>query len=223
VTSRSSRDSGQAFPIYITVVAGLLFLAFAYFAVGQAAATRNGAQTAADAAALAAAQDAREQLRKGWLKVILNPAEWDNFLKGKKFGQYTACREAASFAAKNDAELVEGVEGCDRLAWWDGDEEGFTVKVRTLGTVGESVIPGTEEQHATAKAKAVIRPRCTFEAPESPEPEATGKPAEDDDDEDKEKQPILGLFCDGKAWKIDQAKPELPSAADLFTVRLAAD
>ncbi|MGV9241848.1 pilus assembly protein TadG-related protein, partial [Streptomyces nigra] len=52
-------DTGQAFPIYITVAAGLLFLAFAYLAVGQAAANRNGAQTAADAAALAAALDTR--------------------------------------------------------------------------------------------------------------------------------------------------------------------
>ena len=59
---RSPRDDGQAFPIYITVVGGLLFLAFAYFAVGQAAVNRNGAQTAADAAALAAAQEARDQL-----------------------------------------------------------------------------------------------------------------------------------------------------------------
>jgi hypothetical protein len=220
VTSRSSRDSGQAFPIYITVVAGLLFLAFAYFAVGQAAATRNGAQTAADAAALAAAQDAREQLRNGWLAVILNPAEWDDFLEGKKFGEDTACQEAESFAAKNDAQLVEN-NGCGRLAWWDGGEEGFTVEVRTLGTVGESVIPGTEEKHATAEATAVISPRCTFEAPEPPEPEETGKPAEDEDDVDKDEEPILGLFCDGNPWEIDPADPELPSAADLFTVRLA--
>jgi putative Flp pilus-assembly TadE/G-like protein len=221
VISRHSSDSGQAFPIYITVVAGLLFLAFAYFAVGQAAATRNGAQTAADAAALAAAQDAREQLRKGWLEVILDPAEWDDFLEGKKFGKGAACQEAGSFAAKNDAELVEGVEGCDRLAWWDGGEEGFTVKVRTLGTIGESVIPGTEDKHAIAKAKAVIKPRCTFEAPQPPGREETGKPGEGEDDDDKGKEPILGLFCDGKPWKIDPLEPKLPSAADLFTVRLA--
>jgi hypothetical protein len=220
VISRHPSDSGQAFPIYITVVAGLLFLAFAYFAVGQAAATRNGAQTAADAAALAAAQDAREQLHRGWLAVILNPAEWDDFVRGKKFGEYTACREAESFAVKNDAELVKS-GGCTRLGWWDGGEDGFTVKVRTLGTVGKSVIPGTEEKHATAKATAVIEPRCTFEAPEPPEPEKTGKPGEGEDDKDKEEQPILGLFCDGKPWKINPVNPELPGAADLFTVRLA--
>src|SRR4051794_28092055 len=65
---RKYHDAGQAFPIYITVVGGLLFLAFAYLAVGQAAATRNGAQTAADAAALAAAQDLRDKLAGQWVE-----------------------------------------------------------------------------------------------------------------------------------------------------------
>jgi hypothetical protein len=78
VTARRSRrprlagDAGQAFPIYITAVAGLLFLALALFAVGQAGATRNGGQTAADAAALGAAEDFRAQLRKGLLDAITN-------------------------------------------------------------------------------------------------------------------------------------------------------
>ncbi|MFI2346740.1 pilus assembly protein TadG-related protein [Streptomyces sp. NPDC019443] len=222
MTSRSSRDSGQAFPIYITVVAGLLFLAFAYFAVGQAAATRNGAQTAADAAALAAAQDAREQLRTGWLEVILNPAEWEDFLEGRRFGEYTACRKAEDFAARNDAEVVKPLD-CRSLP--GAGEQGFTVKVRTRGTVGESVVPGTETKHATAKAKAVIKPRCTFDEPE-PEPEETGEPdpgetGKPDPDEDKDEKPILGLSCDGVPWDIDPKHPNLPSAADLFTVRLA--
>ncbi|GGT52590.1 hypothetical protein GCM10014713_53100 [Streptomyces purpureus] len=202
------------------MVGGLLFLAFAYFAVGQAAATRNGAQTAADAAALAAAQDAREQLRDGWLEVILNPAEWKGFLNGRRFGTYTACLRAESFANRNGAELTEG--GCDRLPRFD-DEEGFTVKVRTLGTVGESVIPGTENRHATAKAKAVIEPRCTFDPPKPP-PTEDPDPGEDDgpgDDTDQDPKPILGLSCDGVPWEIDPKHPKLPDAADLFTVRLA--
>jgi len=42
------------------VIAGLLFLAFAFFAVAQAGTVRNGGQSAADAAALAAAQDDRD-------------------------------------------------------------------------------------------------------------------------------------------------------------------
>ncbi|MFE5485965.1 pilus assembly protein TadG-related protein [Streptomyces sp. NPDC056527] len=216
MTGRRPDDRGQAFPVYITVVAGLLLLAFAYFAVGQAAATRNGAQTAADAAALAAAQDAREQLRDGWLKVILDPAQWDDFLTGQDYGELAACQRAASFAAKNDAELWG--EGCRRLPV---GEEGFRVDVRTLSTVGDSVIPGTDEQHAFASATAVIEPRCTFDAPE-PEPTPT-ESAEPDpgETEDEKPGPILGLSCDGEAWDIDPDRPDLPGVADLFTVRLA--
>ncbi|MFF3319683.1 pilus assembly protein TadG-related protein [Streptomyces sp. NPDC003035] len=210
---RGRRDVGQAFPIYITVVAGLLFLALAYFAVGQAAASRNGAQTAADAAALAAAQDARDQLRDGWMEVILDPAKWGDFLDGRGYGQDAACQQAASFAAKNDSELWG--ERCVPLPF---GEEGFRVEVRTLNTVGGSVIPGTENRHATAKAKAVIEPLCTFDAPDLPVPSESPAP---DAGEEEEPPPILGLACDGVPWTIDPDRPRLPSATDLFTVRLA--
>lgn len=206
-------------------MAGLLFLAFAYFAVGQAAATRNGAQTAADAAALAAAQDARDQLRDGWLGVILDPAQWGDFLSGGAYDEYAACGRAASFAAKNDAELSG--ERCVSLLM---GEQGFRVEVRTLDAVGDSIIPGTENQHATARATAVLEPRCTFEAPEPtqepeppepPEPEPDPDPTPDPEPTPTEPAPILGLTCDGVPWEIDPDEPELPSAADLFTVRLA--
>lgn len=212
MTGRRTDDSGQAFPIYITVVAGLLFLALVYFAVGQAAATRNGAQTAADAAALAAAQDAREQLRDGWLKVILDPTAWGRYLDGEDYLESLACARAATFAGKNEAELWG--DGCTRLPV---GEEGFSVEIRTLNTVGESLIPGTQNRHAMASAKAVIEPRCVFDAPE-PEPDSTPTPTESPRPDD---EPILGLSCDGDPWEIDPARPRLPSAADLFTVRLA--
>ncbi|MFC8274449.1 pilus assembly protein TadG-related protein [Streptomyces sp. NPDC057271] len=211
------KDSGQAFPVYIAVMAGLLFLAFAYFAVGQAAAHRNGAQTAADAAALAAAQDARDQLRDGWLAVILHPTQWDDFLSGGAYDEYAACQRAASFAAKNGAELPDG--GCDPLPL------GFRVEVRSLDSIGRSVVPGTENQHATATATAVLEPLCAFEAPEpteDPEPteEPVPEPEPDPSPTPTEPSPILGLTCDGVPWTIDPDRPELPSAADLFTVRL---
>ncbi|MEU4271950.1 pilus assembly protein TadG-related protein [Streptomyces sp. NPDC026092] len=217
-------DSGQAFPVYITVMAGLLFLAFAYFAVGQAAATRNGAQTAADAAALAAAQDARDQLRDGWLGVILDPAQWGDFLSGLAYDESVACGRAVSFAAKNDAELSG--EGCVSLP---AGEQGFRVEVRTLDSVGSSVVPGTENQHATAKATAVLESRCTFKAPEPtqepepPTPDPDPDPSSEPEPEPTptEPAPILGLTCNGVPWTIDPDDPELPSAADLFTVRLA--
>lgn len=204
-----------------------MFLAFAYFAVGQAAATRNGAQTAADAAALAAAQDARDQLRDGWLAVILDPLAWDQFLTGQGYVATLACDRAESFAAKNDAELWGN--GCAQLPL---GEEGFRVQVRTRYTVGDSVIPGTEQQHATAEATAVLEPRCTFDAPEpdpepepAPEPEPGEEPAPDPEPEPRPTPtapaPIVGLSCDGVPWEIDPEQPSLPSAADLFTVRLA--
>lgn len=191
--------------MYIAVVAGLLFLAFAYFAVGQAASTRNGAQTAADAAALAAAQDARDQLREGWLEVILDTERWNSFLRGTLYDSSSACERARVFAVRNEAELSGS--GCVPLS---GGGEGFHVTVRTTGS---------EPRHARASAEAVIEPLCTYEQQEptespTPDPPSTGDP------EEAESGPILGLICDGRPWEIDPEDPTLPDAADLFTVRL---
>ncbi|MER5311452.1 pilus assembly protein TadG-related protein [Streptomyces sp. NPDC002773] len=202
-------DEGQAFPVYIAVVAGLLFLAFAYFAVGQAASTRNSAQTAADAAALAAAQDAREQLREGWLGVILDPDQWGGFLKGDTYVDASACDSAADFASRNGAELAE--PGCEPLS---SEENGFRVTVLTTGG---------EANPATASAGAVIEPRCMFEKPEPPPepPTAPPSPPPSGEPEEEEPGPILGLTCGGEPWDIDPEDPHLPGATDLFTVRLS--
>ncbi|MGA4974223.1 pilus assembly protein TadG-related protein [Streptomyces cinereoruber] len=208
----SGKDSGQAFPLYIAAIGGLLFLAFAYFMVGQVASTRNGAQTAADSAALAAAQDAREQLREGWLEVILDPARWGEFLEGEGFTDPSACQQAAVFAARNGADLAG--DECVRLS---GEREGFSVTVRTTGV---------ETWHATASAKAVIEPKCSFEAPEVPEPEEPepdASPTEPSEEPAPEPEPITGLTCDDKRWTIDPDDPELPGVTDLFTVRLTGD
>jgi hypothetical protein len=222
VGPRKYGDAGQAFPIYITVVAGLLFLAFAYFAVGQAAATRNGAQGAADAAALAAAQNARDQLRRGLLDAILTPGSWDDFLNGNGFGTYSGCREAERFADKNGSEVVH----CDRLS---GFRNGFTVEVKTRYTVGDSIVPGTEDKHAEATATAVIEPRCRFQSPdESPglgQGQGNGQGSNENpnpDEGEDHKKPILGLKCDGEDLPIDPKNLDLfPHAADLFSVYLA--
>ncbi|MET8181988.1 pilus assembly protein TadG-related protein [Streptomyces sp. NPDC005336] len=205
-------DAGQAFPIYITAVAGLLFLALALFAVGQAGATRNGGQTAADAAALAAAQDYRDQLRKGFIEAIANGSAWDDLLNGRGPGAGAACEQAQWFASQNDAALTG--DGCvpDYLP------TSFTVTVRTNKPVGESVIPGTESRHATAKAKAVVTPRCTVPLPDpTPSPSDGGKGGDD-----QGKKPPIGLTCDGKDLTIDPARLDLfPDAKDLFSVHLA--
>ncbi|MDN3028181.1 pilus assembly protein TadG-related protein [Streptomyces sp. S.PB5] len=192
------RDSGQAFPIYITVVGGLLFLAFAYLAVGQAAANRNGAQTAADAAALAAAQDRRDQLAGKWVEGVLDPTKWQDIFDGNAAGLEPSCGRAGELAAQNDAELL----GCD-----NPEPLVYKVEVRTNRTVGESVIPGTADKRSTASATAEIEPLCTFELP-----------ADDAGDD-----VLPSLTCeDGRNWDLDPDDlTGLPEPQDLFEVHLA--
>ncbi|WP_171111664.1 MULTISPECIES: pilus assembly protein TadG-related protein [unclassified Streptomyces] len=195
--TRPSRydDTGQAFPIYITVVAGLLFLAFAYLAVGQAGATRNEAQTAADAAALAAAQDLRDQLGDQWLENVLDPDSWPGIFDGN-VGAANSCWRADQLAAQNDARVT----GCDR------ELLGYTVDIETTEPVGDTIVPGTEDMHAAATATAVIEPRCTFELP--------GEDAGDD--------VLPTLNCKDRDWNLDPEDLDiLPEPEELFDVHLA--
>ncbi|KAA6219430.1 pilus assembly protein TadG-related protein [Streptomyces filamentosus] len=207
----------------MAVVAGILFLAFVYFAVGQAAVLRNGAQTAADAAALAAAQGARDQLREGWLEVIDEPTQWQRFVQGREeeYDPEQACQRAAVLASLNEAKLLSG--GCESI------DSGFTVTVQTEGTVGESIVPGTDERSATATASAVIEPLCSFVPPEPsvdpstpppPGPDPSSAPSEEPEEDP---DPISGLSCDGEVWDVDPEAPVLPGADDLFRVRLTGD
>ncbi|MFC9505610.1 pilus assembly protein TadG-related protein [Streptomyces sp. NPDC057002] len=191
-------DAGQAFPIYITVVGGLLFLAFAYFAVGQAAANRNGAQTAADAAVLAAAQDRRDQLAGAWVKDLLDPTKWQAIFDGNADGLVPSCWRAHELAAQNDA----SVDGCEPEGFL-----GFTVEIETNKSVGDSIVPGTAEYQANATATAVIEPLCTFEPP----------------GEGGNEKPLPALTCeDGREWDLDEDEPEtVPKPEDLFDVHLA--
>ncbi|MEU0286930.1 pilus assembly protein TadG-related protein [Streptomyces sp. NPDC006147] len=191
-------DAGQAFPIYITVVGGLLFLAFAYFAVGQAAANRNDAQTAADAAALAAAQNTRDQLAGAWVKDFQDPKRWQDIFDGIASGLAPSCWRADQLAAQNDA-VVLSCQHAEPLR--------YTVKVETLDTVGDSIVPGTENTRSTESATAVIEPRCLFD------------PLTDGAEEDK----LPVLTCKGEKWELDPEGPMdlLPKPEDLFDVHLA--
>ncbi|MFJ4624353.1 pilus assembly protein TadG-related protein [Streptomyces sp. NPDC088812] len=192
--ARTYGDAGQVFPVYITVVGGLLFLAFAYFAVGQAAVNRNGAQTAADAAALAAAQETRDQLADQWLLVVRDPTQWQDVFDGN--GATDSCWRAAQLAALNDAGNVQC--GPDGLL-------GYKVTVQANRSAGDSVIPLTSTTRAHASATAVIEPLCTFELP--------GEDAEDD--------VLPGLTCDDEDWELDPDDlTDLPGPEDLFDVHL---
>lgn len=178
-------------------MAGLLFLALAYLAVGQAATNRNGAQTAADAAALAAAQEVRDQLAGEWEDNILDPASWERIFDGLGAGLNDACWRAAQLASQNDAHVDDcGPDGV--LA--------YRVEVTTDDPVGESLVPGTENKHARASAVAVIEPNC--------EPRLPGEHGKDD--------VPPKLACEGQEWDLDpEDLSDLPEPQDLFDVHLA--
>lgn len=181
------------------MVGGLLFLALAYFAVGQATVNRSGAQTAADAAALAAAQDTRDQLADEWAKVVLDPTKWQSIFDGNGQGLRSSCWRAHQLARQNDAHVLDcGTSG--PLA--------YTVGVETNKSMGKSVVPITESKHSKARATAVIKPLCVFDPP------AAGA----------ETDVLPRLTCKSRYWDLDPENlTDLPKPQDLFDVHLAED
>ncbi|MDX2534693.1 pilus assembly protein TadG-related protein [Streptomyces scabiei] len=201
--SRLSDDRGSTLPIYMWLTTIILFVALAFFAFAQAASARNGAQSAADAAALAAAQQARDELLLDLEDAIgAGSVDWlDLFdLSGGGLPLEGADAAAAALAAQNNSTL----EGGAQLTEVDGDL-GFQVDVVTDYTVGDSIIPGTESMTAKAQAIAVIQPRCDFAPDADP------------------KKPV-SLDCDGVPVDIDPGNfdpDSLPDASVMFSVYLA--
>ncbi|GAA2735455.1 pilus assembly protein TadG-related protein [Streptomyces nogalater] len=188
----------------------------AYLAVGQAAVNRGGAQTAADAAALAAAQETRDQLADLWLENLDDPASWRAIFDGAGAGD--SCWRADQLAARNDASV--------RCAF--DAPLSYVVDARTNKSVGDSVVPGTENVHATAHARAVIEPLCTppEELPgpgeEEPGPPEEGTEPSEGGDEPPEEAPLPPLTCEDKVWHPEpDDTTELPGPEDLFDVHLA--
>jgi uncharacterized membrane protein YgcG len=155
---RLADDRGQTVGIYIVAVSALFFLAFAYFAVGQATVTRNSAQTAADAAALAAARDYRDQVKDAFLKDLSGGdlAGLKQLLAHGVQDDGSSCGAADTYADENGAVVTD----CGSTY---AGFPGYTVKVRTKGTVGSSVIDSTKDTHAVAVATAVVEPRCSVD------------------------------------------------------------
>ncbi|MGW7330730.1 pilus assembly protein TadG-related protein [Streptomyces sp. NPDC054840] len=204
---RFGGDRGQAFPIYVVLVAGLLFAALAYFTIGKAAIVRSNAQGAADAAALAAAREGRDTLVPGIDLATLSPEAWEQVLLGKRFDTSgSACVAAHDFAAMNDATTT-----CNRSG------TRFTVRSKTNGAVGDSVVPGTSGRRGEADATAEIVPRCHIRPGESgsggssaPAPTPPGP---------------IKFYCEkGVVVGYDPAQPRSwrSLAAVLFDVRLIA-
>ncbi|MER5727845.1 pilus assembly protein TadG-related protein [Streptomyces sp. NPDC002138] len=205
------RDRGQAFPIYVVVVAGLLFAALAFFVIAQAAVTRSDAQGAADAAALAAARQARDNLQPGLDLATLKPGDWERLLQGAFLNTNGACARAGDFASVNGATAT-----CTHSLLR------FAVVVRTNGTVGSSVVPGTEDMHGSAKATAAIEPRCHLGAGStepSPAPSSTPEPGGGG----AQTPPSVAIECDDSgSIQFDplHPKPWSTLARSLFSVRL---
>ncbi|MEH0636100.1 pilus assembly protein TadG-related protein [Streptomyces bottropensis] len=196
-------DQGSTLPIYIWLTTILLFAALAFFVFAQAASARNGAQSAADAAALAAAQQARDELLLNLEDAIgggdTDWLDWLDLPEGE-LPLEGADAAAAELAAQNNSSL----EGGAQLTEVDG-APGFQVHVVTDYTVGDSIIPGTESMPAKAQAVAVIQPRCDLAPDADPE-----KP--------------VSLDCDGVPVDIDPGNfdpDDLPDASVMFSVYLA--
>ncbi|TQK96847.1 putative Flp pilus-assembly TadE/G-like protein [Streptomyces puniciscabiei] len=174
------------------MVAGLLFLALAYLAVGQATVNRSGAQTAADAAALAAAQKTRDQLAGMWVDDVRDPAKWGPIFAGD--GGVDFCSRADRLAEQNGATAQCHFQ----------PPLSYTVEVKTNKPVGDSVVPGTENVYSTAHATAVIEPLC--------KPPDAGVKGND----------LPQLICRDKVWDLKPDDPSgLPKPNDLFDVHLA--
>ncbi|MGW1774040.1 pilus assembly protein TadG-related protein [Streptomyces sp. NPDC002104] len=200
MAAAGQRDEGQVLPFYVAMMACLLFAALVFVAVGMAGATRSKAQGAADAAALAAAQEVRDNALTGWNLLVLTPEDWTEIVRGRRLDTEGVCDAASAFAGTNDATVSE----CDI------DVPEFTVKVTTNGTVGDSAVPGTENMRGHAKATALIEPRCSLQPAPNPPPSEGGGPVD--------------IQCrDGSDITVDPSHPgslyEL--ARKLFVVRLA--
>ncbi|WP_338900306.1 pilus assembly protein TadG-related protein [Streptomyces sp. TG1A-60] len=195
-------DRGSTLPLYMWLTTILLFTALAFFAFAQAASARNGAQSAADAAALAAAQQAREDLLLdlgGAIKADDDWLDWLDLPDGELPGE-GATAAAQELAAANESTVLGGAQATEVNGF-----PGFLVEVQTAYTVGESIIPGTESMTATARATAVIQPRCAFDVDADPT------------------KPVM-LDCDGQSVGIDPGEfdpDDLPDASVMFSVRLA--
>lgn len=178
------------------MVTGLLAITLVLFVFAQAAFLRNKGQSAADAAALAAAMEARDRLYEDFLEALDGEGDLGDVLAGEGLDagdDEAACEAAAELAGSNDADVAS----CGPI----GGGAGYTVAIVTQDTLGDTAVPGTENQKANAGATAVFEGRCEVE--------------DEGDDE-------VELSCDDdEELSFDPGdEDELPEARELFQVYL---
>ncbi|MFC8533937.1 pilus assembly protein TadG-related protein [Streptomyces sp. NPDC057249] len=212
------RESGQATPLYIAAVTGVLFVALIFLAFGEADIERNGAQSAADAAALAAAKESRSLLAPDLEAHLTDPDYFDSVFNAAFAGvPGEACGKASEFAALNKASGVQ----CRPLS--DG-RWGYEVSLRSDKGMSANVVPGIGGKKAEAVAVAVVEPRCTFIPVPDRDPAEDPEPAPDaPEGPDTPDGPIGKVRCEGGLeWGIDPEGTEpMPDMADFFSVHLA--
>ncbi|MEU6442040.1 pilus assembly protein TadG-related protein [Streptomyces sp. NPDC047046] len=141
-------------PLFIWATGAILFAAFVLYVFAQAAVLRNSAQSAADAAALAAAQDERDELVGGMVDAVTGDGDWGRWLTGQAQPPAGSRAAAERLAADNGASVL-GLQAVDVHGF-----PGYEAHVRTETTIGATLVPGTAGKHASARATAVVRPRC---------------------------------------------------------------
>jgi hypothetical protein len=110
------RERGQILPGLIMLMLAILAIGMLTFRIGKAAVLRSGAQTAADAAALAGARNIRDQL----IAQVATTGTSDF----SRVSEALVRAAAATYARKNGARLTDlRMEGADVRAWVNTNEE----------------------------------------------------------------------------------------------------
>lgn len=218
MTRTLTSDKGQTLPLFIVAATVLLFLAFALFAVGQAAVHRSGTQSGADAAVLAAAQEARDEIKDDLERAILTGdlAAVADLLATVAFESPEACAEAERFAAKNGADVTE----CDQVF----GPPGYTVAVISQKPLGRTEVEGTQDKKAKARATAVIEARCSLKGgatePEpGPDPDPSPSGSGGEDEGSPEPPALIEFDCDGDLLSLDPTDLDF-DIAEFFSVHL---
>ncbi|MFI6646201.1 pilus assembly protein TadG-related protein [Streptomyces sp. NPDC050529] len=201
MTRRLRSEAGQAAPLYITAVTGLLFLALVFFAFGEADVQRNGAQTAADATALASAKDSRKLLKFDLMAHVMDRGFYTEVFNTPYVGM-DGCTTGRAFGRMNDATSVDCHPVGD-MRW------GYEVELKSKKGMSANLVPGTKGKQASAEAVAVLDNRgCKF----VPNPIITSSS-------------IGTVGCvSGLVWVVSpQGLAAMPDMTLLFDVRLAED
>ena len=163
---RRHEEEGQVLPVLLVLVVATLALGFTLFSVGRASNLRTEAQTAADAAALAAVGNLKQQLRALALLQLPDIVTGPGVIDDTGLETASACAAAADYADRNGARLV----GCRR--------SGLQVRVETETdeSVGASAPDGVEGRRGEAEAVAEVRPVLLVDLPLQPLPPGLAGP-----------------------------------------------